>query len=424
MSRTPHPPPQDLARWLRGNATAVAGGVAASPLPGAVAAQLRGASLPEGEPPYWPAVTRLVALGWIDDAIELLGLHSAWLRYDGSGVLEAADGAARALVGALEAATLLLRRFPVLSAAGVVQGAGRECATPSEFAAYRRTWQAQSAALAADGGMWGVCEGADAATARGLRAVLGVLAGDEEALAAAAASWLELLVSQLLHVYPAARPQAELRQLAQRAFEAGGGASASDFLQVAAALLEACCELDAQAAMRVCSSFCSSWFMAHAPDLMAAHPAGEGALLRCRAGLGGCRLFGAEAKGRWVPACGSAGLQGALPWVAVLLRLDCAACAAAAGAALPCRRGRAGARAASPGRQPGGVLHAGVCLLADGPRPHLAPGRRLPGLVPRTRTGGAGGAAAPAAAGCGGAVGGAQGRGAGALPRADAGGGG
>ena len=42
--------------------------------------------------------------------------------------------------------------------------------------------------------------------------VLGVLAGDEGSLAGATASWLELLVAQLLHIYPSAKPQAELRQ--------------------------------------------------------------------------------------------------------------------------------------------------------------------------------------------------------------------
>jgi hypothetical protein len=262
---------------LRAHATAVAGGVRVSPLAPALAAELRAASLPEAHPAYWPTAARLVALGWVDDAIELLGLHSAWLRYEGPAeMLDAVGGGARALVSGLEAATLLLRRFPVLAAPGAAApGAGRQCASAAEFAAYRRTWQAQCAALAADGGMWAACEQADAATAAGLRALLSVLAGDDAALASAAANWLELLVAQLLHVYPTARGGAEQAQLARRAFEAGGGAQATDFLQAAAGLLDACAELEAQAAMRVCSATCSSWFMAHAPVLMAAHPAGE-----------------------------------------------------------------------------------------------------------------------------------------------------
>lgn len=61
------------------------------------------------------------------------------------------------------------------------------------------------------------------------------------------------------------------------AFDAGAGACPPPpppAKQVLAAALEACCDLDAQAAMRVCSAFCSDWFMAHAPPLLAAHPAG------------------------------------------------------------------------------------------------------------------------------------------------------
>jgi hypothetical protein len=34
-------------------------------------------------PPPLPAVQRLVCLGWVGEAIDLLGLHSAWLRWEG-----------------------------------------------------------------------------------------------------------------------------------------------------------------------------------------------------------------------------------------------------------------------------------------------------------------------------------------------------
>ncbi len=266
---------QDLARWVRSNAVAVSGGVSAQPLPPALLAALREAPLPEAAAGYWPAVARLAALGWIDDALELLGLHSAWLRYDGGAAV--VDEAARGAVGALEAATLLLRRFPVLRQPGVAYSAGRELATPSELLAYRRTWQAQAAALLSDAQLWRGCEAGDKATAEGLRQLLRVLGGDDAALASATQSWLELLVAQLLHVYPSAQQPAELAQLAQRAYDAGGGAGAPEFLQAASALLEAAVELDAQAAMRVCSAICSEWFMAHVPLLLLAHPSGEAA---------------------------------------------------------------------------------------------------------------------------------------------------
>ncbi|PRW33780.1 nuclear pore complex NUP85 [Chlorella sorokiniana] len=279
---------QDLARWVRSNAVAVSGGVSAQPLPPALLAALREAPLPESAAAYWPAVSRLAALGWIDDALELLGLHSAWLRYDGGAAV--VDEAARGAVGALEAATLLLRRFPVLRQPGVSYSAGRELATPSELLAYRRTWQAQAAALLSDAQLWRGCEAGDKATAEGLRQLLRVLGGDDAALASATRSWLELLVAQLLHVYPSAQQPAELAQLAQRAYDAGGGASAPEFLQAASALLEAAVELDAQAAMRVCSALCSEWFMAHVPLLLMAHPSGAGVLAQELRHAGGSQV--------------------------------------------------------------------------------------------------------------------------------------
>ena len=253
---------------------AVAGGVGEAPLPPALTAQLREAALPEVNERYWETAARLVALGWLEEALELLGLHSAWLRYD-AGAPGGGEPAAAAAVAALEAATLLLRRFPLLTAPGAPPPpVGRAFSAASELQQYRRTWQAQAAAVAGDARLWGACEAGDAATAAGLRAVLAVLAGEEAALAGATTNWLELLVAHLLHAYPTARPQAELRQLLQRCFDAGGGAGGPEFLQVAAAALEAGCEADAQAAMRVCSAFCSDWFMAHAPPLLAAHPSG------------------------------------------------------------------------------------------------------------------------------------------------------
>ena len=275
---------QELARWLQRSIVAVAG-PAGVPLPPALQQELQEASaLPESHPHYWPTLARLVALGWIGEAVELLGLHSAWLRWDGS----SADPATSAQVAVLEAATLLLRRFPALqgrpaapdSGSGSSSGAppaGREFASPSELLAYQRTWQAQCRALlAGEEGQWRACEEAAPDTAEGLLRVLEVAAGREEALVSACQSWPELLVAQLLHAHPSASPQAELRQLLQRCYAAAAGSATTAFLQTAADVLAACCDADAQTAMQACSSFCSDWFMSHAPELMAAHPAGGG----------------------------------------------------------------------------------------------------------------------------------------------------
>lgn len=283
---------QDLARWLRRNAVAVAGpgGV---PLPAQLLRELQDSALPEGHSGYWPCLARLVALGWASEAVELVGLHSAWLRWDGSGT----DPATSAQVSALEAATLLMRRFPTLQQSGAAgpgaaggASSGREFATPAELLAFHRTWQAQIRAVLGDAELWAACQEAGPETAEGLRSVLEVAAGQEAALVAAAESWPELLVGQLLHAHPGARPQAELRQLLRSCYAAAAGGPASAFLDAAAAVLEGCCEAEPQSVMRACSSFCSDWFLAHAPALMAPHPAGAPVLGAELAHLGGSQV--------------------------------------------------------------------------------------------------------------------------------------
>ena len=57
-----------------------------------------------------------------------------------------------------------------------------------------------------------------------------------------------------------------------------------------AGALEACCDADAQGAMSVLSSFCSDWFLTHAPALMAAHPAGALAVAGWLVGRDACMV--------------------------------------------------------------------------------------------------------------------------------------
>lgn len=70
-----------------------------------------------------------------------------------------------------------------------------------------------------------------------------------------------------------------MRQLAERCVSACGlrqeGGGAAEFDLALSTVLGACCEADAQRAVQACSLFCSDWFMAHVPALLAAHPAGD-----------------------------------------------------------------------------------------------------------------------------------------------------
>ena len=70
-----------------------------------------------------------------------------------------------------------------------------------------------------------------------------------------------------------------MQQLAERCVSACGlrqeGGAAAEFDLALSTVLGACCEADAQRAVQACSLFCSDWFMAHVPALLAAHPAGD-----------------------------------------------------------------------------------------------------------------------------------------------------
>ena len=112
----------ELALWLAGNWAALAAGAGSTgPLPPALRSQLQESALPEAHPRFWPAVQRLVGAGQVGAAVELLGLHSAWLRWDG-GAGAGSEGDAQ--VAALEAATLLLKRFPTLRSSSSSSSSG------------------------------------------------------------------------------------------------------------------------------------------------------------------------------------------------------------------------------------------------------------------------------------------------------------
>lgn len=126
--------PQDLSRWLQSNATSVYSGAANTPLPAATLLHLQEAALPETNPAYWRSFHKLVALGWISSALELLALHSAWLRWDGS----SNEPDVQAQVSALEAVSLLLRRFPSLAGHGAAgAGGSRQFSSSAEYNKYR-----------------------------------------------------------------------------------------------------------------------------------------------------------------------------------------------------------------------------------------------------------------------------------------------
>ena len=69
----------------------------------------------------------------------------------------------------------------------------------------RQAWQSQIRQLLQDAALWSRAAAVDKGTAEGVRGLLSVLLGDESALVAATATWLELLAALALHVYPTLR---------------------------------------------------------------------------------------------------------------------------------------------------------------------------------------------------------------------------
>jgi hypothetical protein len=274
-----------IAAWCRRNIAALPGG---HPLPPELLDTLSQASLPEAQPVYWHAVLSLAALGWMAECIVLLGMHSAWLDWEpGSGGGGGLPGA-EAQVGALEAVTLLLRRFPTPEADG-----RRTFASDADFAAHRRAWKEQCSALLRDEALWDDVGAASGDTSSGLRRLLRLLSGDAAVAASAAAfgdggtTWPRLLAARLLHASTPSPGRPELRRLLADCLVNAPPPAPDAFEADLAAVFDACCDLDAQGAVRACSAACSDWFMAHSLDLVSAHPAAAQVLGRELSHLGG-----------------------------------------------------------------------------------------------------------------------------------------
>ena len=118
----------DVCGWYRANATAMCGSLADSPWSSDYLDRVQVEKIPELEESYWSVFIRLVAIGWMSEALDLLGLHSAWMKWDSNsipgdsaGLHPAApidNGDANPQLAVLEGLNLLLRRFPTWNERG------------------------------------------------------------------------------------------------------------------------------------------------------------------------------------------------------------------------------------------------------------------------------------------------------------------
>ena len=210
---------------------------------------------------------RLVSLGWVSEALYVLGMHSHWAAW--SSALGSQLGL-EASLRRLDAIASLLRCFPRLAPQGLPADVpGQALQGADEFLEYRARWQAQCAALLRDEALW-AGGGNDADSCR---EVVRCMAGEQRDADAAARTWLELLVSRLLSEHAVIGRQADLLQLLRACVAARPPGGADDPRQRYLSLLVAGCRLDAQAALQLCSDG-TSWLAAHAADALAAHAAG------------------------------------------------------------------------------------------------------------------------------------------------------
>ncbi|KAK9834765.1 hypothetical protein WJX74_009791 [Apatococcus lobatus] len=237
--------------------------------------------MPEASSDYWGTMQRLVALGRIDEALKLLGLHSAWEQ---EFTLDNKSIAVQTTC--LRAAGQdLLRGMPRLHADIPPGCAGEALDSEPDFNLQRQQWLAACNGALDDDPFWDALHEASASTARGLRGMLEVMVGSQEALQGATVGWLELVVAELLHCYPTLHPATHLVPLMQRCqsdMEGAGlgqaGGEPSPLLPIIDGLMKAGVRGDAQGAMAIFSRCNSPWLLAHIPPLLQSTPQGAKAL--------------------------------------------------------------------------------------------------------------------------------------------------
>ncbi|KAK9803644.1 hypothetical protein WJX72_007957 [[Myrmecia] bisecta] len=279
---------EELMQWAHRHNSVLSGSVSLAASLATLLDQISSSAStpPEQLPGYWSTLHRLVANGWLEQAMELLGLHSVWTQ----AYAARQDPNTTAVLQVLESAgTELLRRMPRFRPAGQ-EGLGQSFQSLPDFERQRQAWKRVcQTILSQEQHIWSACAAASPKTAAGLRQLVAILGGDEDSVRHSVRGWLELLVGQLLHVYPLLKPQADLSVLVDRSIQQAGP-PATPFGQMLAQVLKAAADVDIQGLVQLSSRMCSAWFMAHVGDLLLLHPAAKAVLKRPLPHNGGDQL--------------------------------------------------------------------------------------------------------------------------------------
>lgn len=271
----------DISGWYYGNATAMCGVPSKAPWSDSVIEFLQKLDVPELEDVYWTAFLRLVSLGWISDALDVLGLHSAWLQWDSS-----SDDKTPSDISILENISSLLRRFPILNDnASSETSLTRRFDNISELLVYRKSWLDQCAKLEKNSRLWNECGMTSPETKDGCFACLNILLGDENTIHRFSNSWCEILISEITHKYPDLSSLSGMKQILMDVISKK--APESHFEMTVASIIEHGCEMDHQAIIRACSHLVSDWFLCHIPLVLERHPLGPGPLHKPLLHVGG-----------------------------------------------------------------------------------------------------------------------------------------
>ncbi|KAL3146174.1 hypothetical protein ABBQ32_002884 [Trebouxia sp. C0010 RCD-2024] len=229
---------------------------------------------------YWQVFQRLVLVGWVDDARDLLFSHSELhapeeqlSRFDKSASSEL-----------LEQVDALLRCMPQVQPMHGQAMDDLSFLNPDDYTPAREQWQLECVKLLENPRLWDECRQTAPDTAEALRVTLSVMSGDREDISNIAASWLELLLGMLLYGLPTkaatrhAIPLIITQCLSTRAeAEAEVPPPAGLSLPIIEELLPAVSETDTARVLSAVSQL-SLWFKAHMPDILIATPQGKSVL--------------------------------------------------------------------------------------------------------------------------------------------------
>ena len=213
--------------------------------------------VPEIKENYWTCVQLFVLLGFNEAAIDLLGRHSAWTRWQNK------DTSVRAQFEILESLMTILQKAPRLAGSTTAPLGAKVFTNVNEYNLYKSKWSLACRQLEQNDFLWQECSQSSEMTAKGAKAILQGLLGQEDTLKGCTRTWTELLCAQLLHRYPSIDSLSELSSLAEYCIEN----SSKDF-EVIINILLAILNDNVQEAISLSSQTLGSWFMAHAPDLL------------------------------------------------------------------------------------------------------------------------------------------------------------